>query len=258
MKGFKIKTEKEIKLMAEAGRRLGAILHTLSGEVRAGMSMKVLDQRSFELIKQAGCKPAFLGYQPSGAQKPYPATLCVSLNDVVVHGVPTDDIIRDGDLVKLDLGLVYKGWYADAAVTVGIGSLDPKKRSLIETTKKALELGIKEAAPGKTLGDIGFAIEQLIHSKKFSIVDMLTGHGIGRQLHEEPAVYNFGSRNRGERLEAGMVFAIEPMVAAGSGKVRQLEDDSFATADGSLAAHFEHTVAITEQGPVVLTKIQAQ
>lgn len=254
-----LKTPAEIELMAEAGKRLAEILAALAEEVKSGIVAKFLDVKSLALIKKAGCEPAFLGYHPYGAKRPYPATLCVSVNEVVVHGVPSNRIIADGDLVKLDLGVRWKGWYADAAVTIGVGAIDAKKKKLIGAAKRALELGIAEAAPGKTLGDIGFAIERHVASQDFSVVESLTGHGIGKALHEEPSVFNFGARGQGMKLKAGMVLAIEPMISAGAppggGKVKQLSDDSYATRDGSPTAHFEHTVAITEEGPRILTRI---
>lgn len=250
-----LKSPGEIEVMAEAGRRLGEILGALQKEVRPGVRTNALDRKSFQLIREAGCEPAFLNYQPAWVEKPYPATLCVSVNDVIVHGVPSRRIIEDGDIVKLDLGLKFKGLYVDAAITVGVGDIDAKKKKLIAAARNALEAGIKQAAPGKTLGDIGSAIEKSVRAERFSIVEGLTGHGVGRELHEEPVVHNFGRPGKGERLKAGMVIAIEPMISAGSGKIKQLEDESFATADGSLSAHFEHTVAITENGPRVLTKV---
>lgn len=250
-----IKTEKEIEIMAEAGRRLAHILAFLEKSVKAGMRTNELDAIAFKMIKEAGCKPAFLNYRPRGAKKGYPATVCVSINENVVHGVPSDYIIKDGDIVKIDLGLIHERFYSDAAVTVGIGAIGIKNRKLIETTKKAMELGIKEARPGNTIGDIGYAIEHHVKSNGFSIVDLLTGHGVGRELHEEPSIYNFGKKGEGKKLVAGMVIAIEPMVAAGKGKVIQKNDDSFDMADGSMSAHFENTIAIMESGPVILTKI---
>ena len=241
--------------MAEAGEKLAVILDFLAKSVKAGIRTNELDNIAFKMIRETGCQPAFLNYKPHGARKAYPATVCVSINEVVVHGVPSDYVIKDGDIVKIDLGLIYKGFYSDSAVTIGIGAIGIKNRNLIETTKKTLELGIEEARPGNTLGDIGFAIERHVKANGFSIVELLTGHGIGRELHEDPYVYNFGKRDEGDELKEGMVIAIEPMVAAGKGSLKQLKDDSFATADGSFTAHFEHTVAITKDGPRILTKI---
>lgn len=250
-----IKTAEEIEFMAEGGRRLARILKTLKGEVRAGVRTSNLDRHALELIREVDCKPAFLGYRPHGVKKPYPATMCVSVNDGVVHCVPSEYVVKEGDVVALDIGLIYKGFYSDAALTVGVGKISEKAKRLIAVTEEALNWAIRVARPGNRIGDIGYAIHCYVEEHGFSVVQSLTGHGIGRELHEEPAVYNFGKRGTGEKLEVGMVLAIEPMVAAGSGKVKQLKDDSFVTADGSLAAHFEHTVAITEKGPEVLTKL---
>ncbi len=249
-----IKTEAEIEIMAEAGKRLARILEILKKEVRVGMETRELDARAFELIKEADCKPAFLGYAPHGAGKPFPATICVSVNDCVVHGVPGSYVIDDGDLVGIDAGLIYKKFYADAATTVIAGEGSKEAKKLVHATEEALHAGIRAAKAGNTLGDIGHAVSEVIHENGFSIVRALTGHGIGRELHEDPYVFNFGRKGEGEKLVPGMVIAIEPMVAAGNANVKQLKDDSFVTADGSLSAHFEHTVAITEKGPIILTK----
>lgn len=250
-----LKTAAEIEVMTEAGRRLAQILEVLVGETKTGVTTKFLDERSEAMIRSAGATPAFLGYKPTGARKAYPATLCVSVNDVVVHGTPSDYVIRDGDLVKLDLGLVFHGLYVDAAVTVPVGNVTAEAKKLVRTTAEALAAGIKAAQPGNTLGDIGYAIERVVAKTSFSIVQSLTGHGIGRKLHEDPYVFNTGKPGHGEKLEVGMALALEPMVAVGSGKVKQIHDDGYATVDRSLAAHFEHTVVITKDGPRVLTRI---
>lgn len=253
-----VKSPAEVEMMAEAGKRLAEILNTLKEEVRPGVETRFFDELSFKLVKKTGCEPAFLNYRPAGASRPYPATICVSVNDVIVHGTPSDYVIQEGDIVKLDLGLRFKGWYSDAALTIGAGKIGDGKKEFIETAVKALDLGIKQAVIGKTLGDIGFAVENCVKSRGFSVADLLTGHGIGRELHEEPAVYNFGRPGKGVKLESGMILAIEPMIAMGSGRVKQLKDESFATADGSLSAHFEHTVAVTEKEPRVLTGVDEQ
>ena len=245
--------------MAEAGKRLARILAILKNETRVGLPTEYLENRTRELLKEAEAEAAFLNYRPAASNRPYPAALCVSVNDTVVHGLPSKYILKEGDLVKLDLGLKYQGFYVDAALTVGLGKISEKARRLLQVTEKALELALGEARPGKRLGDIGQAIQNFVERNKFSIIKTLTGHGIGKSLHEEPTVLNFGSRGSGEKLEPGMVLAIEPMVSASSSpkgeKVIQKDDDSFLTADGSLSAHFEHTVAITEAGPRILTKI---
>lgn len=250
-----LKTQNEIAIMSVAGKMLAGVLVKLKAATVVGETTIFLDNLAFRLIKEAGAEPAFLNYRPAGAKKAYPFTLCASLNDCVVHGLPSDYIIRDGDVVKLDLGLKYKEFYVDSAITVGVGNISKDVRKLISVTEESLRAGIKNAKPGKTLGDVGSAIQKIVEDNGFSVVRSLIGHGIGRNLHEDPPVPNFGRPGDGETLEEGMVIAIEPMVAMGSGATRVLKDDSFVTADGSLAAHWEHTVAITSKGQVVLTTL---
>lgn len=241
--------------MAAGGAILAGVLRRLEGEVKPGVTTIELDRLARLLITGAGAKPAFLHYRPAGAARAYPYTLCASINDVVVHGQPSVYKIREGDLVKLDLGLKFEGLYLDAAITVPVGDVGARAKKLIQTTKDALAAGIKEAKPGNTVGDVGCAIQKQIEKNKFSVVEGLTGHGIGTALHEDPTIFNFGKKGQGEDLEVGMVIAIEPMVSIGGGAIRQLLDESYGTADGSLSAHFEHTVAITAKGPRILTKI---
>jgi len=248
-----LKTSEEISVMAEGGRRLAIVFQGLEKAVGPGVKTVFLEELSRKLIREQNAVPAFLGYRAPGSREAYPYGICVSIDDVVVHGRPSDYLIKDGDLVKLDLGLIYGGFYLDSAVTVPVGDVGGEARKLIAVTKEVLRKGIEQARPGKTVGDIGHAIQKHVEKKGFSIIRSLTGHGIGRNLHEEPQVLNFGESGVGEELRAGMVLAIEPMVAAGGGATRELKDGSFVTADGSLAAHFEHTVAITEHGPKVLT-----
>lgn len=248
-----LKTKEEIAIMSVGGKILRGVINNVIAEAKEGVSLKSLDARAEKLIRNAGATPAFLGYCPHGAGKPYPATICASVNDIIVHAVPTHYKLRSGDVLKLDFGLRHEGFCLDAAVTVAIGHVSPEARELIRATKKALLLGIKAAQPGNHLGDIGAAISTYIRGKKFDIAQGLTGHGIGRELHEDPSVFNFGKAGSGVELQPGLVIAIEPMTTAGSGKLVQLPDDSYATADGSLSAHFEHTVAITEKGPIILT-----
>lgn len=250
-----LKSAEEIEVMAEGGKHLAAVLRKLTAGIQTGMTTKEIDAMAYDLITGFGDKPSFLNYRPEGARKAYPATICASLNDVVVHGTPSArTVVREGDLVKLDLGLIHGGFHLDAARTVGIGSISAEEKRLIEVTRHALSAGIKEAKPGRTLGDIGFAIESVIREAGFSVAQGLTGHGIGRSLHEDPAVFNFGRRGQGLDIAEGMVIAIEPMVNIGGGAIKQLPDDSYATRDGSLSAHFENTVAITKKGPRVLTE----
>ena len=247
-----LKTPQEIEIMAEGGRRLARILQTLKSEAKIGVRARDLDRMARELIEKGGDKIAFFGYT-SGGSEPFPGTICCSINDVVVHGVPGDEIIKDGDVVKIDAGLVHYGFYSDTALTVGVGNISDVARRLIAATEESLRLGIAAAKIGNTVGDIGVAVEGYIEALGFSIVTSLSGHGIGRELHEDPHVFNFGRPGKGEELREGMVIAIEPMVGAGKGKTIQRKDGSFAMADGALSAHFENTVAITKQGPRVLT-----
>lgn len=250
-----IKSEEEIKIMREAGKRLAVVMAELKEFPQVGMRTLDIDAFAKKLIEKNGGKPAFLGYKPYGAAQAYPFTACISVNETVVHGLPSEYVLESGDLLKIDLGLIYEKYYADMAVTLPIGEVSPDAKKLTAVTEEALYLGIKAAEAGKHLGDIGFAIQTRVNTAGFSVVDSLTGHGIGRKLHEDPYVFNFGKPGDGERLVPGMVLALEPMTAMGKRAVRQLDDDSFVTADKSLSAHFEHTVAITNEGPIILTKI---
>ena len=251
-----IKTKEQIDTMAEGGRRLAAVLALLRAAVRPGVTTRELDRMARERIESEGDKPAFLHYRPSGAEKAYPYTLCASMNDVVVHGQPSNYELQEGDIVKLDLGLRHEGLYLDSAITVPVGGLSavPKEvKTLIAATEEALYAGIKAAKPGKRLGDIGYAIERVAHKAGLSVAEGLTGHGIGEALHEDPTVFNFGDKGTGMILKEGMVIAIEPMFAIGGGEIVQLRDEGYGTADRSWAAHFEHTIAIMANGPRILT-----
>ncbi len=250
-----IKTPDELLKIRAAGKILAQVASVVLAEAGEGVLLKSLDKLAEELIRKAGAQPAFLGYQPTGATKPYPCTICTSLNAVVVHGVPTAHKLKSGDLLKLDFGVRYKGYYADAAWTVGIGKVSPEAQRLVKVTEKALYKGIQTARSGNTLGDIGYAIQTYVQSSGFSVIEGLTGHGIGHKLHEDPYIPNEGEQGNGPQLKPGMVFALEPMVSAGSAQIHSLNDDSYATIDGSLSAHFEHTIIITEQGPEIVTKL---
>lgn len=249
-----IKTEEGIKKMRVAGKILVSVSKRVRAAAQEGVSLKELDDLARTLIHESGGQPAFLGYQPYGAQKPYPCTVCASINEIVVHGVPGGYKLRPGDLLKLDFGVIYGGYHADAAWTIPIGKITPEVQKLVKITEKALYEGITQMRPGKHLGDIGHAIQVCVEKHGFKVLKGLTGHGIGERLHEEPSVLNEGEKGTGMRLEAGMTLAIEPMVSAGSPHIIQMNDDSYATADGSLSAHFEHTVLIGEKGPEILTK----
>jgi methionyl aminopeptidase len=250
-----IKNAEEIARMKTAGKILTSVFSNIIAIAKEGKTGVELDRLARKLISAAGAAPSFLGYKPNGASRPYPNTLCVSINDTVVHGVPTGRTFKPGDLVKLDLGASYRGYHADAAVTLGIGALSQRAENLIRATRDALRAGTDEAGPGKTLGDIGAAVEKAALASGFSVIEGLTGHGIGKKLHENPTVLNTGTPGAGLRLKPGMAIAIEPMFSAGSPKVIQRSDDSYATADGSMSAHFEHTILITEKGAEILTVI---
>ncbi len=226
--------------------------------VRPGISTLTLENEAMALIKKSGTMPAFLGYTPQGARRPYPASLCVSINDEIVHGIPNEAerIIKEGDIVSLDLGIVYKGLITDSAVTVGAGAIDDEAQKLLNVAKLALEEGIRAAQPGKKIGDIGFAISEAVRGSGFSLAKDLAGHGVGFAVHEEPFVPNFGKKGVGEELLPGMVIAIEPMVNVGKGDIKFMKDGyTIVTKDGSRSAHFEHTIAITEEGNTVLTEL---
>ena len=249
-----IKTVEEIGLMTEGGAKLRMVTEELASVVKEGVRLKELDALAEKLMRAAGGEPAFLGYKPAWAEKPYPASICASINDVVVHGIPSAYKLKSGDIVKLDLGLKYKGFYTDTAVTVGVGDISDEAKQLMAVTKDSLTLAIDQCVAGNTVGDIGFAVNSYVRKHGMRVAKGLTGHGIGRHLHEDPVVPNEAKPGTGVKLAAGMVVAIEPMVTMGSGETVQLKlDESFATKERVLAAHFEHTVAITEAGPQILT-----
>lgn len=251
-----IKTKEEIEILKQGGKILSDVLKELAILAKPGISTGFLDQKAKEIILARGGEPAFLNYHPAFMDKPYPATLCASLNEVVVHGLPSEkNILKDGDVLKLDLGVKYKNLFTDAAITVGIGEVSEEKQKLIDITKRALELAIAEVRLGNHIGDIGFAIENYVESNGFYVIEILVGHGVGYALHEEPNVPNYGKRGSGSVLRPGMVLAIEPMVSLKTKEV-QLSQDGFGyeTLGSSLSAHFEHTVAVTDEGNVVLTQ----
>ncbi|MSU56272.1 MAG: type I methionyl aminopeptidase, partial [Candidatus Taylorbacteria bacterium] len=231
-----IKTTEEIALLREGGKRLASILKKLVAEVKPGVSAGTLNALAQKLMLNGGDTPSFLGYVPSGAKRPYPASLCVSINDEVVHGIPneTEKLLKEGDIVTLDTGLIHKGLFTDSAVTVGVGKIDAKAKKLLEVTKKSLLVGIKAVRAGATTGDVGFAIESFVKPYGFGIVRELAGHGVGYAVHEEPFVPNFGKKGEGMVLKAGMVIAIEPMLNEGGAGVK-LDSDGYTyrTRDGS-------------------------
>jgi len=243
-----IKSDDEIAIMRHAGSVVGQTLQRLAAEVRPGVVVKDLDKVVRREFERHQVEPTFLGYHG------YPATVCVSVNEQIVHGIPGKRVIQDGDIVSLDLGCTYKGFVADAALTVIAGKAKPGGQELVDVTKEALDAGIGEARAGQRLGRVSSAIQAYIEARGFGVVREYVGHGVGRQMHEEPQVPNFGPADRGPVLKKGMVLALEPMVTAGDWHTRQLDDHwTVVTADGSLAAHFEHTIAITDGEPEVLT-----
>ena len=247
---IQLKSTREIELMAEGGKILAATVQMLRGEVRAGMSTQDLDAIAERFIRShAGATPAFKGLYG------FPGTLCTSINQEIVHGIPSRKrVLKDGDIISIDVGVGYQGYFTDSATTVPVGAVDEETARLLETTERSLAAGIAAAVPGNHLGDIGAAVQRVVEEAGFSVVRDLVGHGIGVEFHEEPQVPNYGTAGKGPTLLAGMVLAIEPMVNAGSAAVRQLGDGwTVVTADGSLSAHFEHTVAVTDKGPRVLT-----
>ncbi|MCX6702025.1 MAG: type I methionyl aminopeptidase [Candidatus Zambryskibacteria bacterium] len=252
-----IKTPEEIDILKEGGVRHAYILTEVAKKIVAGISTNELEDFARQLVKEKQDIPAFLNYTPRGARRPYPSALCVSVNNEIVHGIPNENalILQEGDIVSLDLGLTHKGLITDSAITVGVGKLTPKNKKLIEHCREALALGIKVAKGGNHIGDIGFAIESFARPLGYGICSGLAGHGVGYKVHEDPFVPNEGRRGEGELLRPGMVIALEPMLTLGTDKI-VLSDDGYTykTADGSNAAHFEHTIAITDGEPVILTK----
>lgn len=252
-----IKTKKDIKTLREGGLRHAKILEELAHSVASGIHSSELNRRAEELIKNFGDKPAFLNYKPDGAKRPYPASLCVSVNDEIVHGIPNekDKILKEGDIVGLDLGLSHDGLITDMAVTVPVGKISLELEQLLSVTKQALSAGIKAAKGGNKIGDISSAIEQYALKYGYGIVRELSGHGVGYSVHEAPYVPNFSSSKKGNILKPGMVLAIEPMFNMGTAKTK-LDKDGFTyrTADGKPSAHFEHTILITKGEAEILTK----
>lgn len=253
---IKLKTQEEIKILKEGGKRHAEILRKVASRVAPGVLVSDLDKYAYELILEGGDEAAFLNYTPEGVSYPYPNTLCVSVNDEVVHGIPEEGIVlQEGDIVSLDIGLKHKGFITDAAITVPVGEVSSDAKRLIEATRKSLYAGIKEAKPGNTTGDIGAAIEEIAKKEGLGIVRILSGHGVGYEVHEDPYIPNYGRPGSGTKLEVGMVIAIEPMFTLGEDDVSVAPDEyTFMTTDGSLSAHFEHTIAITEKGPLILTE----
>jgi len=254
---MKLKTIEEIKILQEGGAILAKILKLLSEDIKPGLSTKEINDRAHKLMFKFGGKPAFLGYRPPSARRPYPASLCVSINEEIVHGIPNENpkILQEGDIVSLDAGLIYKGLITDSAVTVSVGEIPKEVKKLLQATQEALIQAIKAIRPNGRIGDIGSAVERVAQKYKLNVVEGLGGHSVGYEVHEEPYIPNFGKKGQGEKILPGMVLAIEPMLSMGSPKIKLSSDGyTYFTQDESLSAHFEHTVAVTEKGVIILTK----
>jgi len=246
---FRLKRPEEIEKMHTSGRILAACLSHLAETIRPGITTLELDREADTFIRDHGCIPGFLGYYD------YPNSLCVSVNDEVVHGMPGSRVIEEGDLVSLDCGLILDGWWADSGLSVSCGPASDETRRLLDVTREALRRGIEQARPGNHIGDIGHAVQTYVEAEGFSVVRQYVGHGIGRNMHEPPQVPNYGRPGTGNQLKPGYVLAIEPMVNAGGSEVRVLDDGwTVVTCDQRRSCYFEHTVAVTPQGPVVLTR----
>lgn len=249
-----LKSAREIEVLRRANVIVAEILQELQSRVAPGVTTLELDQLAEELTYRKKARPAFKGYTMAG--RVYPRTLCVSINDEIVHGIPSGRPLQEGDIVGLDFGVIYEEYYGDSAITVGVGEVSGEAARLMRITEEALNQGIEQLHEGKRLGDLAWVIQSTVESAGFSVVRAFVGHGIGRKLHEEPPVPNYGEPDRGLRVREGMVLAIEPMVNAGGYEV-EIRDDGWTavTKDGSLSAHFEHSVAITKNGPYILSKV---
>lgn len=243
-----LKSENDLAFLRLAGSILVKVMRRLRESIKPGVSTLEIDSLARELIEKEGAIPAFKGYRG------YPANICTSVNEEIVHGIPSQRKLQDGDILSLDAGINYQGYFSDAAITVAVGRLAPETKKLIDVTREALSEGIRMARCGNHLSDISYAIQSYVEGHGFSVVREFVGHGIGKSLHEEPEIPNFGPAHQGELIKSGMVFAIEPMVNAGTWRSRILQNQWTAvTADGKLSAHFEHTVAVTDKGPEILT-----
>ena len=244
-----LKSPQEIEILRESNRIVAQILASLRDFIRPGVTTKELNRLAERLTREKGATPAFKGYNG------YPATLCVSVNEEIIHGIPGPKRLREGDLVSLDMGVRYRGYYGDAAITLPVGKVNQQAKRLLQVTKGALKRAIEVAVPGNRLSDISYAIQSYAEGEGFSVVREFVGHGIGKRLHEDPQIPNYGPPHRGPFLKVGMVLALEPMVNVGTWRAELLSDGWTAvTADGSLSAHFEHTIAITDDGPLILSR----
>ncbi len=245
-----IKTKEEIEIIREGGKILAKIMKKLEEMVRPGINTKELDRVAEDLVLKSGGKCSFKGY------KNFPACLCTSINEEIVHVVPSERVLKEGDIISLDLGIFYKGFHTDMAITIPVGKIDYKTARLIRVTKKALKRGLKKIRPGNTFGDISNTIQRYVESQGFNVIRDLCGHGIGKELHEEPKILNYGKRKTGPEIKEGMVFCLEPMVAMGDWKIKKtLDGFGYQTADSSLSCHFEYTITVTKNNYQILTEL---
>ncbi len=248
---IKLKTEEEIKIMGEGGKILASIMKELAAMVKPGITTKEVDKMAEHLVFKNGVKASFKNYNG------FPATICASVNEDIVHGLPSNRILQEGDIFSIDMGIIYKGYHSDMAVTVPVGEISEEAARLIRVTKKSLKRGIKKVRAGVTFGDVGNTIQRYIEDQGFGVVRDLCGHGIGKELHEDPQVSNYGKRKSGPVIKEGMVFCIEPMVTVGDWRIKKSKDGyGYQTNDGLLSAHFEHTIAVTKKGIKILTEIK--
>lgn len=254
---IRLKSKSEIEKLKIGGKKLATVINETSKLVKPGILASDLNLFAEKVMKDLGVKSSFLNYRPSGAKTPFPASICVSINDEIVHGIPTQEKqIKNGDVVKIDCGIISQGLFTDSAITIAVGEVSKEIRELINRTKEALNAGIKHCKIGNYIGEIGVAIEGVASDAGFAVVNDLTGHGVGYAVHEDPFVPNTGQFGKREKIENGLVIAIEPMFTNGSPYIVVAKDGhTYKTKDGSIATQFEHTIAITEDGPIVLTKI---
>lgn len=252
-----IKTDNELKIMRQANRIIAIILSEIEEKIQPGVTTYDLDQWAEQRILQLGAKPGFKGYVTGSRVTPFPGTLCTSVNNVVVHGIPSQErVLKEGDIISVDVGCIYKGFYGDGAYTYPVGKISDSVQELLDVCQKALYVGIENAVKGNRVSDISRAIDRFVTPTGYGIVRDLTGHGVGRNLHEEPQILNYDDGRKGKKLKANMTLAIEPMVNVGTWEVQTLNDQwTVVTGDGSLSAHFEHTIAVTANGPEILTRL---
>lgn len=256
---IKLKTKKEIEILQIGGHKLAEILNETSKLVKEGVTTSELNDFAHNKMKELKVLPSFLNYKPSGAKRPFPAALCISINDEIVHGIPNENpvTLQVGDVVKVDAGIIYEGLFTDHAVTVGVGEIPKEIKNLINRTREALDAAIKVCQIGNHIGDIGSVIEKIADKNNLTVIRDLTGHGVGYAVHEDPYVPNWGRSGTGEKIEEGLVIAVEPMFTIGHDPNIILDSDGYTykTADGSIASQFEHTIAVTNKGPIVVTKL---